>query len=189
VKSANEDASLGLDDCAVVSGRHAVRERSEKCASKYGGRWFAEAYLSGREFNVSLLEEEGMPRILPVAEIRFENWRADRPRIVGYAAKWDPESPDCSGTPRVFGLEPQSPLARAFAEHSAVAWRLFGLRGYARVDFRIDEQGAPMILEINPNPCLEPHAGFAAAAAEAGISYEELVEKILNAEIARRGEY
>jgi len=53
------------------------------------------------------------------------------------------------------------------------------LRGYARVDLRLDSSGAPMILEVNPNPCLEPHAGFAAAAAEAGIDYAELIEHIL----------
>jgi D-alanine-D-alanine ligase len=52
-------------------------------------------------------------------------------------------------------------------------WKVFGLRGYARVDFRVDTQGRPWILEINANPCLSPDAGFAAAAAYAGISYPD----------------
>jgi D-alanine-D-alanine ligase len=58
------------------------------------------------------------------------------------------------------------------------AWDLFGLRGYARVDFRVDEKGAPTILEINPNPCLEPGAGFAAAASEAGYAFADMIEHI-----------
>jgi D-alanine-D-alanine ligase len=181
VKSANEDASLGLDDAAVVAGSGRVRARAAQCMARHGGAWFAEAYLAGREFNISLLEEAAGLRVLPIAEIQFENWASDRPRVVGYAAKWDPCSPDNSGTPRVFGIEKQTPsLAHSLAELSCAAWRLFSLSGYARVDFRLDAEGAPMILEINPNPCLEPEAGFAAAAAEAGISYSELVERILN---------
>lgn len=180
VKSTNEDASLGLDDAAVVTGLGAVRARADRCAAAFGGTWFAESYLPGREFNVSILHQLGAPRVLPIAEIHFENWTPDRPRLVGYAAKWDPLSPDSSGTPRAFGIEKGEPrLADALADLSCAAWRLFALTGYARVDFRLDAKGAPTILEINPNPCLEPGAGFSAAAAEAGISYAELVERIV----------
>ena len=60
-------------------------------------------------------------------------------------------------------------------------WRLFGLTGFARVDFRVNEDGEPLILEINTNPCISPDAGFAAAAAEAGMSYEALIEAIVEA--------
>jgi D-alanine-D-alanine ligase len=60
-------------------------------------------------------------------------------------------------------------------------WRLFGLAGYARVDFRCDEAGRPWILEINANPCLLPGAGFAAALERAGIGYDEGIQLILDA--------
>ncbi len=180
VKSAAEDCSVGLDDASVVRGRDAARARAALGGERYGGSWFAESYCPGREFNVSLLETEGGPRVLPIAEIVFSDWPPDRPRLVGYAAKWDPQSPDGAATPRVFGIEAEAPdLARDIAQLSRTAWHLFGLHGYARVDFRLDAAGAPTILEINPNPCLEPEAGFAAAALEAGISYAELVEGIL----------
>src|SRR5215469_3265537 len=173
VKSIDEDASIGLDDGAVVCGRE-VHARTAACATHYGGRWFAEVYCPGREFNVSLLETDCQARVLPIAETRFEGWSPDRPRIVGYAAKWDSDSSDCTGTPRAFGIESESPaLAASLRELAFSAWRIASLRGYARVDIRLDDTGAPMILEINPNPCLEPHAGFAAAAAEAGIDYPE----------------
>lgn len=181
VKSADEDASVGLDDDAVVHGRD-VKSRHAACAARHGGRWFAEVYCPGREFNVSLIETDGDARLLPIAETRFEGWSPGRPRIVGYAAKWDNDSPDCTGTPRAFGIESESPALAANLRGLAFsAWRLLSLRGYARVDFRLDGSGSPMILEINPNPCLEPHAGFAAAAAEAGIGYDELVEGIVRA--------
>jgi hypothetical protein len=63
-------------------------------------------------------------------------------------------------------------------------WRLFGLRGYARVDFRCDETGQPWILEINPNPCLSPTSGFAAALDRADIGYDEGIQRILDAAFA-----
>jgi len=180
VKSATEDASLGLDDQSVVSGRRAVEDRTRRCTERFGGRWFAEAYIEGREFNVAAVAEGGKPRVLPIPEMRFEDWPADRPRIVGYRAKWDEESRECEKTVRTFGLEDEaSALAMKLAEQAQTVWHLFGVRGYVRVDFRVDSFGKPMILEINPNPCLESKAGMAAAAAAAGISYGALVEQIL----------
>ncbi len=182
VKSATEDASIGLDDAAVVAGRAAVRARAAESAARFGGRWFAERYVEGREFNIAMLEEADGPHVLPIAEMRFVDWAAERPKIVGYAAKWDDASLDATGTVRAFGLETREPaLAAALRELSLKSWLLFGLRGYARVDFRVDEAGAPTILEINPNPCLEPSAGFAAAAAEAGLGYDALIARILDA--------
>lgn len=179
VKSIDEDASIGLDDGAVVRGCD-VRARAAACAAQYGGRWFAEAYCPGREFNISLIGAGRETCVLPIAETGFEGWSPERPRIVGYAAKWDSNSPDCTGTPRSFGMEREAPILAARLHDLALsAWRLMSLRGYARVDFRLDGTGAPMILELNPNPCLEPNAGFAAAAAEAGIEYPDLIERIL----------
>jgi D-alanine-D-alanine ligase len=179
VKWIDEDASVGLDDGAVVRGE-AVHSRAAACAERHGGRWFAEAYCPGREFNVSVLSDKGAPRVMPIAETEFRGWPHDRPRIVGYAAKWHSESPDCIGTPRAFGIERELPgLAHTLSELACSAWRVMDIREYARVDFRLDACGAPMILELNPNPCLEPHAGFAAAAAEAGIAYSDLVERIV----------
>ena len=59
-------------------------------------------------------------------------------------------------------------------------WYLFDLRGYARVDFRIDQNGQPWVLEINANPCLSLEAGFAAALERASIKYSEAIEDIIH---------
>src|ERR1700749_4211806 len=78
VKSSTEDASLGLDDGAVVMGS-GVRARADKCFKEYGGRWFAEAYVEGREFNISAIEENGEIRVMPLAEIQFIDWDPKKP--------------------------------------------------------------------------------------------------------------
>jgi len=182
VKSVTEDASLGLDDGAVVEGREAIAARAQSCAARHGGRWFAERFIEGREFNVALVERDGAPQVLPIGEMVFEDWDDERPRIVGYAAKWDEAAPEYHDTTRVFGWHEQEPDLRKRLEKLALdCWALFGLDGYARVDFRVDSENRPFILEVNPNPCLEPDAGFAAAWAQADVPYDELIDTILRA--------
>ena len=184
VKSVSEDASLGLDDGAVVEGREAVAERAQSCAARYGGRWFAERYIEGREFNVALIEKYGAPFALPIGEMVFERWDDARPRIIGYAAKWDETAPEYHDTARVFDWHEREPgLHRMLEFISRECWSFFGLSGYARVDFRVDTEGRPFILEVNPNPCLEPNAGFAAACEQAGIDFENLVSRIVKSAI------
>ncbi len=180
VKSVDEDASLGLDDGAVVAGAD-VRARAQFCAAQYRGRWFAESYVEGREFNVAVLQRNARPEVLPIAEMRFENWNADRPKIVGYGAKWDADNTDFHDTVRDFTwASKERRLQGALADAALKCWHLFGLNGYARVDFRVDETG-PFVLEVNANPCLSPDAGFAAAALQSGLSYADLIEHVLNA--------
>jgi len=176
VKAADEDASVGLDDAAVVLGRD-VPARADDCARRFGGRWFAEAYVDGREFNIAIMSG---PRIFPMAELRFVDWPADKPRIVGYDAKWTEQSLAYNFTARHFGVEQDEPaLAARLADLCRRVWQAFGLRGYARIDFRVTKGGEPLILEINPNPGIAPDAGMAAAAAQAGLSYEALIEAIV----------
>ena len=151
----DEDASLGLDDAAVVVGRAAAKARADMCAGKYGGRWFAERYIEGREFNVAVLEEEGGPRVLPIAEMRFEDWAKDRPRIVGYAAKWDDASKDSTNTVRDFEWSKKEPaLYNALCDHAKAAWNAvrfarFRARRFsqqcarARADFGNQSQSLP----------------------------------------------
>ena len=182
VKSVTEDASLGLDDGAVVTGKKAVVARAQECAARHGGRWFAECYVHGREFNVAVIERDGEPQLLPIGEIVFERWDDRKPRIVGYAAKWHEATAEYRDTTRAFGLDESQPdLKRSLEDVSRACWKLFGLTGYARVDFRVDARGRPFILEVNPNPCLEPEAGMAASCAQMGYAYDELIEDIVRA--------
>ena len=181
VKAALEDGSIGLDDGCVVPGP-AVAIRAGASAARFGGRWFAEQYVEGREFNIALLGGRDDLRILPMAEMTFADWPQGKPRIVGYGAKWDEDSAGWRHTVRRFGVERDEPALAARVAHACESvWRLFALTGFARVDFRVGHDGAPLILEINTNPCISPDAGFAAAAAEAGMSYEALIEAIVEA--------
>jgi D-alanine-D-alanine ligase len=177
VKSVFEHASLGIDDSSVVAGTEAAGRVLEARRAEFGGDWFAERFVPGRELNVGIVAAPEGPRVLPVAELRFEGFPADKPEIVGYAAKWHVDSFEYRHTVRSFGVEPE--LA-ARAERLALAcWELFALDGYARVDFRVDASGMLFVLEINANPCLAPDAGFAAALAETGIGFDEAIDWLI----------
>jgi D-alanine-D-alanine ligase len=189
VKSVHEDASIGIDADAVVDAADVPVRLAAKQAA-FGGAWFAERFVEGREFNVPLLasERDGGPEILPIGEMEFHGFAPQSPRIIDYAAKWDPASPAYNNTPRTFLPRPGDGSLRAELEHlSLAAWRAFDLRGYARIDFRIDEQGCPWILEVNANPCLSSDAGFVAAAAELGLNQQAVIARIVSAAIGRIG--
>ena len=190
VKSVHEDASFGLDAGSVVAASRAGAELRAR-ARRFGGRWFAERYIEGREFNVALIEEADGPRVLPLAEIVFEDHGPGQPRIVDYAAKWQVDSFGYQHTPRRFIDEDGADVGLA-AELRALAlqvWQLLGLSGYARVDFRVDTAapGAPRpyILEVNANPCLAEDAGFSAAARTAGLDLQGVLERIVAAALPR----
>jgi D-alanine-D-alanine ligase len=181
VKSRNEDASIGLEAASVVPGSQ-VDARLEECKSRFGGDWFAERYIEGREFNLALLQMPDGVRVLPAAEITFGQFPTGIPRIVDYAAKWDPESVAYRNTARRFpNAAAESGLIETLRSLALKCWDLFELCGYARVDFRVDDRGLPWVLEVNANPCLAPDAGFAAALTEAGVSFDEAVSAIMTA--------
>jgi D-alanine-D-alanine ligase-like ATP-grasp enzyme len=115
---------------------------------------------------------------LPIAEIGALAPHANK--IYGYHAKWTPDSAAYIGTLRRFGLEQDEPeLAKTLKQFAMAVWTLFGFSGYARVDFRVDSSDAPFIIDVNPNPYLSPDAEDVAAAAEAGLSYQELIGRIV----------
>lgn len=182
VKSVWEHASIGLDDDSILPDGPAALPVLQQRGKQFGGEWFAERFIPGREFNVGLLEQANGVNILPIAEICFDDFPADKPQIVGYRAKWDTESFEYGHTVRRFVTASSDALLLETLRTWALScWTVFGLRGYARVDFRVDEVGRPWILEINANPCLSPDAGFAVAAQQAGLSYTDMIGAIVDA--------
>lgn len=182
VKNAWEHASIGLDDASVAADAEALGRAITRRARREGlADLFVEAFVEGREFNLSLLGRWGAePDVLPPAEIRFVGFPPGKPRMVGYRAKWDERSAEYRTTPRTFDFPPgDAPLVAELAAVARRCWSLFGLRGHARVDFRVDAAGRPMVLEVNANPCLSSDAGFAAAAGRAGLAMRDVVGRIV----------
>ncbi|MEJ5343052.1 MAG: hypothetical protein WHT09_15965 [Thermogutta sp.] len=190
LKSAWAHASAGLVEslweASTVEQRQRIQTAISERTAATGEPWFAEEYIDGREFNLSLVGTSGGPVVLPPAEIDFSAFSPQDLRIVGYRAKWDPDSFEYRSTPRRFNFPPHDlPLLQRLSQTALACWQLFGLTGYARVDFRVDREGTPYVLEINANPCLSPDAGFPAAASEAGWSFPQLIARLIEDALSR----
>jgi D-alanine-D-alanine ligase len=192
VKSVWEHASIGMEDSAVARSREELAEelgRRGSLGSLEG--LFVEEYIDGREFNLAFLGGlgGGEPESLAPAEIQFVGYPRGKPRVVGYRAKWVEGSFEYGSTPRCFDFPAEDGrLLEELVRLSRDCWRHFGLRGYARVDFRVDPAGRPWVLEINTNPCLSPDAGFMAAAGRAGLSTVDVVRRIIAEAVRARPE-
>ncbi len=182
IKGIWEQGSRGMDDDAVLHDVDPaeLRRRLAERAARSGRPCFAEQYVEGREFNLSVLTGPAGPQVLSPAEIDFSAFPPGKPRIVGHRAKWQADSFEFNHTPRRFDFPlSDGPLLDRLRSLAEQCWTLFGLRGWARVDFRVDAAGQPLILEINANPCLSSDAGFAAALGQAAIPFDQAVRRIL----------
>jgi D-alanine-D-alanine ligase len=127
---------------------------------------------------VTLIGNGTNVQILPLHEIDFSAMPKDRPRIISYAAKWDESHVDYAGTKPV-PLRDASPRLVAAVEGVArAAYDALGLRDYGRVDLRVDAQGTPWVIDVNPNCDISPDAGVARAAKVAGMSFPGLIDLI-----------
>jgi D-alanine-D-alanine ligase len=173
---------VGLDAGSVIQtdSPEVLAAEMRKRRDLLGGACFAEEYIDGREFNLSLLAGEEGPEVLPPAEIMFEGYAPDMVRIVDYQAKWEEDCYTYHHTPRCFDFpDKDAELLEQLRDIARRCWKKFGLAGYARVDFRVDRDGRPFILEINANPCLSPDAGFAAAVLRVGMGFDQAVARIV----------
>jgi D-alanine-D-alanine ligase len=185
VKPVWEHGSLGIGPDSVVRGAEAARAIAERNL-RWDTEHFAEGYIDGREFASAMMEGPNGVELLPIRETVFQGFDDGAPLITDYDAKWTPGSQPFLGTPRRFGLEQEEPALAAELNRLAVAcWDLFRVDGYARVDFRVDGEGAPFILEVNMNPCLSSDAGFAASAEHAGVPYDEMIGRIVEDKLGR----
>ena len=187
MKPSWEDASVGLDDDAIVfmTDQNQIITALRNRQAEIGCDCFAEAYIEGREFNIALLARDQGVQILPASEILFQDYPQGKLKILDYRAKWVEDSFEYDNTRRTLDIAPEdAALADRLRDIALRCWNLFDLRGYARVDFRVDKQGNPFVLEINANPCLSLDAGFAAALERASIKYSEAIADIIQDALA-----
>ncbi|MCA9612522.1 MAG: GNAT family N-acetyltransferase [Myxococcales bacterium] len=177
LKPVQEDASHGIDLGSVVHDEASARARIASLLERFGHGVLAEAWIDGRELNVSIVQDGDALRVLPAAEIDFSDFPEGAPKVLTYDAKWNEESPEYTGS-RAIAAELDDNLRSRVEETALAAFRALGLRGYGRVDLRVDARRIPFVIDVNPNPALARDAGFALAAGRAGLDWDTLVERI-----------
>jgi len=178
IKPRFEDASIGIDQESIFEEEKTLRSGLKEFSERFG-HLLIEEYITGREFNISLLGHP-VAKALPVAEIDFSSFPEGLYPIVGYRAKWEKNSFEYNHTPRVFPDDLPHGLVKKLNDTALSCFHLFQIRDYGRVDIRVDAHERIYVLEVNANPCLSPDAGLAAASYEAGMEYAELVKKLVD---------
>jgi D-alanine-D-alanine ligase len=177
-----EGSSKGIAEANYVADAAEARRRARELLSTYRQPVLAECYLPGDEFTVAVLGNGAEARALPIIRFRFETLPEGSLPIMGYEAKWvwdDPAQPlevlECPAR-----IPPA--LAVQITDAALAATRALGCRDWARVDVRLDADGAPNVVEVNPLPGIIPNPAenscFPCAARAAGIGYDELIQKV-----------
>lgn len=179
VKAVWEHASIGMSDSSVVYTEEALNTELQKRKNE---ELFVEKFIDGRELSITMLSQNKDILFLPPREMVFKNFPDGKPHIVGYDAKWLTESFEYTNTSLKFRFRnAEIELIESLVDISKKCWRIFELNGYVRIDFRIDKNNKPYVLEINANPCLAPDAGFIIAAKRIGLTIKEVVQAIIEA--------
>lgn len=191
VKPLGEGSSIGISNASLVRSLEELEDRVRQVFERYAQAALVEHFLPGREFTVALLGNGRRLETLPPVELRFDALPGEAHPIYSYEAKWvwdRPEKPL-----RIFECP-----ARLSAELEGTLWeiclrtfRALGCRDWARVDVRCDEAGVPHILEVNPLPGILPrpedNSCFPKAARAAGMSYSQLIHRVLEEALVRYG--
>jgi D-alanine-D-alanine ligase len=177
VKPRCEDASHGLSPGSVVNDSASLERQIGLVSNWYSGGALVEKFIDGREFNATILGGSECS-VLPVSEIVY-SLPSGMPRILTFAAKWEPDSPYFEGTKAICPAEVEAERRERIAETAVAAFRILGGQGYARVDMRMDHEGQVNVIEVNPNPDISPGSGAVRQAKAAGMTYTQFIEKIV----------
>ena len=185
VKPSVEDASMGIDLCSVVCNRDELFSRVAYIIEEYQQPAMVEQFITGRELAVALWGNKIL-EILPIAEDDFSAIPNPLEHVLTYESKWKPESPYFQNIPAhvpAILTHKEEQVVRKVAEDS---FRAVGLRDFGRVDMRF-ENGIPYVIDINELPDLSPDAGFWNSVHATGLTYPQMVERVLTYALKREG--
>jgi D-alanine-D-alanine ligase len=185
IKPSVEDASMGIDLDSVVSNRECLMHKIAYIVEKYDQAAMVEEFVCGRELAVAMWGNEVI-EILPIAEEDF-SWVADPlERLLTYESKWKIDSPYYQNIPARVPAVLNRKETQAVKKAADGSFRAMGLRDLGRVDIRFKD-GIPYVIDINELPDLSPESGFWNSARATGISYPQMVERILTYALKREG--
>lgn len=181
LKPAYGDSSIGITMEAVVHNSESLVQYLTKLRQEFPGRpVLVQEFLTGAEYSVSVVGNPGQGiDALPILEVDYSGLDPDLPRILGYESKWIPDS-DYWTQIRYREADLGENLRRILTDGSLRLFERLECRDYARFDFRLDAAGVPKLLEVNPNPGWCWDGKFNLTAEFAGLSYSELLGRILD---------
>lgn len=175
VKPAGEDGSAGIEEEAVVYGAEGLSKRVEFVLQEFKQPAIVEDFIDGRELNVSLIGN-GKYEALPISEIVFSNGK----KVCGYKAKWVEDCDEYRDTIPSCPAKLKRDQKKAVEDAAKMAAKAHQCRGYTRIDIRLSKDCIPYVIDVNPNPDLSRDSGIIRSAGAAALSYQDLVQEILD---------
>ena len=189
IKPVGEGSSKGIFNSSFIKNYFELNSTLEKNVSVYKQPFIIEEYLPGREFTVSLLGNNSDTEILPIVEMNFDELPPEVVPIYSYEAKWIYDSPENPLDIYKCPADLDKNLEIKIKSLALNTFNILKCRDWCRIDIRLDSYGEPNILEVNPLPGVLPNPAdnscFPKAARTAGISYEEMINKVLIAAAKR----
>ena len=185
VKSLTKEASEGISQASVVDDADKLAERVKFIHRSLGTDAIVERYIEGRELYVGIMGNQRL-RVLPVWEMLFTNMPPQVRRIATNRVKWSHAYQRKHGITSDEAKDLPPAVLESIPHLCRRIYRTLSLTGYARLDFRLGDDGRMYVLEANPNPQLAHGEDFADSAERAGLSYGDLLQAIINMAIARR---
>jgi D-alanine-D-alanine ligase len=179
VKSLTQEASIGISQASVVDSDERLKERVAFIHDSIGTAAIVEQYIEGRELYVGILGNQAL-QALPVWELFFTNMPDGARRIATDRVKWSVKYQKKYGIDSGLAKDLSDAQTQEIQHICKRAYRGLELSGYARIDLRLDEAGNVWVLEANPNPQIARGEDFAASAEKIGLSYETVLQRIIN---------
>jgi D-alanine-D-alanine ligase len=178
VKSATEDASLGISQASIVHDAQKLRERVEFIHEQTSSDALVEEYIEGREIYIGVTGNERLTTF-PLWELNFGTLPAVMAGIATRKVKWDRKYQRKHGIGTGPARDVPDGLPLRVAQLARRIYRALFLSGYARIDLRLRPDGSVVVLEANANPNLAQTEDLATSALSSGVGYDELLERIL----------
>ncbi|MFH0964502.1 MAG: D-alanine--D-alanine ligase [Planctomycetota bacterium] len=179
VKSLTEDASLGISGQSIVYDDESLAERVDFVHDRLESHAIVEQFIAGREFYVGVMGNTRL-EVFPPWELIVEHKAQDAELLATRKVKWDRAYQKKHGVTTRAAKDLPEPLASRLGQISRRIYRVLNLSGYARLDFRLAEDGTAYLLEANANPDVAYGEDFAESAEHAGLPYGKVVQRILN---------
>lgn len=183
VKPICEGSSKGIFETSLTNDVNELKNEIERVVETYNQPALVEEFLPGREFTVAILGNGNQTKVLPIIEVRFDKYPAGVKPIYSYESKWilDTKENDFD----VFDCPAQldNELEKKIIDNCLRTYKVLRCKDWSRIDVRLDRNGNPNIIEINPLPGIMPdpkeNSSFPKAARAAGISYEDMINQVL----------
>jgi D-alanine-D-alanine ligase len=191
VKPISEGSSKGIFSSSFVKNTKELEDEVGRILTSYNQPALIEEFLPGREFTVAVLGNGDETEVLPIIEIRYEDFPEDVVPLYSYEAKWILDTKENNFDVFECPAKLNKQLEEKIKETVLRTYKVLKCKDWSRIDVRLDKNGVPNIIEINPLPGIMPdpneNSSFPKAARAAGMDYNQMIQRVLYSAAKRYG--